>query len=244
MEEELNVARIIQQTLLPRRLPQQGWFRAAGSSVASYQVGGDYFDVIRVDDDCWAVVVADVSGKGVSSALLASLLQGALLTMSRAAKRLEVRIGRLNRYLNERTQGEKYATMLCGMLEQNGGFEYINAGHCSPVLVSQDGRYEYLDPTAMPVGMLEDTEFVAESAQLRAGDKLVIYSDGVTEAANPEGEFFGKKRLREIVTAHAAADCTALHDAVLEALTAFIGKAAQGDDITLLVIEYCPEKAE
>src|SRR5207244_821015 len=137
--------------LLPRSLPEQGWFRAAGSSVASHQVGGDYFDVIRVDDECWALVVADVSGKGVSSALLASLLQGALRTVSRTAKRLEVRIQRLNRYLNERTQGEKYATMLCGMLDKNGVFEYINAGHCSPVLVSADGKYEYLDTTAMPV---------------------------------------------------------------------------------------------
>ena len=196
-----------------------------------------------MDDDCWAVVVADVSGKGVSSALLASLLQGALLTVSRAAKRLEVRIQRLNRYLHERTQGEKYATMLYGMLDKNGGFEYVNAGHCSPVLVSPDGKYEYLDTTSMPVGMMEDTEFPAESKQLRPGDKLVIYSDGVTEAANPEGEFFGKKRLREIVMAHAGAGCAALHDAILEAVTAFIGKAAQGDDITLLVVEYCPEQA-
>ena len=198
---------------------------------------------MRVDEDCWAVVVADVSGKGVSSALVASLLQGALLTVSRAAKRLEVRIQRLNRYLNERTQGEKYATMLCGMLEKNGAFEYINAGHCSPVLVSTDGKYEYLDTTSMPVGLLEETEFPAEIKQFRPGDKLVIYSDGVTEAANPEGEFFGKKRLREIVVAHAGAGCAALHDAIVEAVTAFIGKAAQGDDITLLVVEYSPEAA-
>jgi serine phosphatase RsbU (regulator of sigma subunit) len=241
IEEELNFARTIQQNLLPRSLPDTGWFRAAGSSVASHQVGGDYYDVIRVDDECWAVVVADVSGKGVSSALLASLLQGALITVSRTAKRLETRIQRLNRYMNERTQGEKYATVLCGMVETSGAFEYINAGHCSPILLSADGRFEYLDTTAMPVGLMEDTEFLAEKKQLRPGDKLVIYSDGVTEAANPEGEFFGKKRLREVVTANAAAGCVALHDAILEAVTAFIASAAQADDITLLVIEYTPE---
>ena len=241
IEEELNVARTIQQNLLPRSLPDSGWFRAAGSSVATHQVGGDYFDVVRVDDECWAVVVADVSGKGVSSALLASLLQGALITVSRTAKRLEARLERLNRYMNERTQGEKYATILCGMLEHNGSFEYINAGHCSPILVSADGQYQYLDTTAMPVGLLEDAQFPAEKRQLRPGDKLVIYSDGVTEAANPAGEFFGKKRLREVVTAHAAATCTAIHDAILEAVTAFISSAAQADDITLLVIEYNPD---
>src|SRR5437773_9233773 len=143
--------------------------------------------------------------------------------------------------MNERTQGEKYATVLCGLLDKNGTFEYINAGHCSPILISTDGQLEYIDATAMPVGLMEDTEFLIEKKQLRPGDKLVIYSDGVTEAANPEGEFFGKKRLREVVSAHAAANCGALHDAILEAVTSFISSAAQADDITLLVVEYNPE---
>jgi serine phosphatase RsbU (regulator of sigma subunit) len=241
IEEELNVARTIQQNLLPRSLPDAGWFRAAGTSVASYQVGGDYFDVVHVDEECWAVVVADVSGKGVSSALLASLLQGALLTINRTGKRLEERVKRLNRFLNERTQGEKYATILCGLLDHSGSFEYVNAGHCSPILISPDGQFEYLETTGMPVGLLEDTEFVSEKKQLRPGDKLVIYSDGVTEAANPAGEFFGKKRLTEVVSAHSTAGCAALHDAILEAVTAFIASAAQADDITLLVVEYSPE---
>jgi serine phosphatase RsbU (regulator of sigma subunit) len=239
----LENARLLdeERSLLPRSLPGAGWFRAAGSSVATHQVGGDYFDVIAVDEACWAVVVADVSGKGVSSALLASLLQGALLAVSPDEKLLERRMRSINRYINERTQGEKYATIFYGLLAEAGGLNYINAGHCSPVVTGKDGKYEYLDTTSMPVGMMEDTEFPAEVRQLRAGDKLIIYSDGVTEAANPQGEFFGRKRLREIVTAHAASDCVGLHDAVLEAVTAFIGTAAQADDITLLVVEYCPE---
>jgi len=208
--------------------------------VATHQVGGDYFDVIPVDDACWAVVVADVSGKGVSSALLASLLQGALLAASPDARQLETRIRGINRYINERTQGEKYATIFYGMLDKGGALSYINAGQCSPLLAGTAGRYEYLATTSMPVGLLEDTEFQAERRHFAPGDKLVIYSDGLTEAANPAGEFFGKRRLRETVTAHAASDCGVLHDAVLEAVTAFIGTAAQADDITLLVVEYCP----
>jgi serine phosphatase RsbU (regulator of sigma subunit) len=241
IEEELNVARTIQQSLLPRSLPDRGWFRVSASSVASHQVGGDYFDVVPVDDSCWAAVVADVSGKGVSSALLASLLQGALLTVARDAKLLESRMQRINRYLNERTEGEKYATIFYGLLDRAGGLTYVNAGHCSPILCTRAGEYEYLKTTSMPVGLIEETEFQSDTRQLRPGDKLVIYSDGVTEAANPEGDFFGKKRLREIVTAHAAAGCGELHDAVIEAVTAFIGTAPQADDITLLVAEYCPE---
>jgi len=241
IEEELNVARSIQQNLLPRSLPTQGWFRAAGSSVASHQVGGDYFDVVPAEESCWAVVVADVSGKGVSSALLASLLQGALLTTSPDPARLEARLRRLNRYLNERTLGEKYATIFYGILDTRGSLIYINAGQCSPIHVSRDGSYAYMDATSMPVGLLEDAEFRVETKQLQPGDRLVIYSDGVTEAANPAGEFFGKKRLREIVVAHSAANCATLHDAILEAVTAFIATAPQADDITLLVVEYCPE---
>ena len=171
MEEELNVARTIQQSLLPRTLPGEGWFRAAGSSVASHQVGGDYFDVIRTNGSSWTLVLADVSGKGVSSALLASLLQGALLTTSSDPALLAGRIGRLNTYLNERTMGEKYATIFYGMLEYDGRLSYINAGHCSPIHIGKDGTYAYMDATSMPVGLLEEAEFQLETTQLQPGDK-------------------------------------------------------------------------
>ena len=240
IEEELNIARTIQQNLLPRSLPGTGWVRAAGSSMASHQVGGDYFDVVPMDESCWSAVVADVSGKGVSSALLASLLQGALLGVSANTSLIEERIHRVNRYLNERTQGEKYATIFYGTMEASGAFSFINAGHCSPIRVSRDGTFEYLDTTSMPVGLMEVVEFTAETRQMAPGDKLVIYSDGITEAANPAGEFFGRKRLRELVVAHAASDATGLHDAVLEAVNGFISTAPQADDITLLVLEYRP----
>jgi len=241
IEEELNVARAIQQSLLPSQLPSAGWFRASGSSVASYQVGGDYFDVVEVDKSCWAAVVADVSGKGVSSALLASLLQGAFLTTSSSSEVMARRVKRINRFLNDRTKGEKYATVFYCLMERGGRLHYINGGHCAPILISQDGRYEYLETTAMPVGMLPDAEFAVEERQLSPGDRIVIYTDGVTEAQNQRGEFFGRKQLREVVVAHAGDACAALHDAVLRTLKNFIGTAPQADDITLVVVEYHPD---
>jgi len=241
IEEELNVARAIQQSLLPSQLPSAGWFRASGSSVASYQVGGDYFDVVEVDKSCWAAVVADVSGKGVSSALLASLLQGAFLTTSSSSEVMARRVKRINRFLNDRTKGEKYATVFYCLVERGGRLHYINGGHCAPILISQDGRYEYLETTAMPVGMLPDAEFAVEERQLSPGDRIVIYTDGVTEAQNQRGEFFGRKQLREVVVAHAGDACAALHDAVLRTLKNFIGTAPQADDITLVVVEYHPD---
>ena len=111
MEDELKIARTIQQGLLPAALPSTGWFRAAGSSIPSTQVGGDYFDVRQVSPDVWAAVVADVSGKGVSSALLASLLQGSFLMASADPWHVESIMTRLNTFLLERTRGEKYATI-------------------------------------------------------------------------------------------------------------------------------------
>jgi sigma-B regulation protein RsbU (phosphoserine phosphatase) len=241
IEEELSVARAIQQSLLPRRLPTGGWFRACGSSMPSHQVGGDYFDVAEIEGCCWATVVADVSGKGVSSALLASLLQGAFLTTSTSAEQMARRVRSLNHFLHERTEGGKYATLFYCLMGRDGWLHYINAGHCAPILISSSGRYEYLETTSVPVGMLPEAEFAIEERQLAPGDRVVIYTDGVTEAENPRGEFFGKKPLRELVVEHAAERFADLHDSILSALKFFIDNAPQGDDITLVVLEYQPE---
>lgn len=239
MEEELRLARTIQQSLLPGKLPSQGWLRACGSSLSSREVGGDYYDVTPVNPECWAAVVADVSGKGVSSALLASLLQGALLTVTEHPESLTRRMKRLNRYLLDRTGGEKYATIFYCLLHRNGLFRYVNAAHCPPMVIRADGTREELETTAAPVGLMEDTEFPTGEGLLAPGDKVVIYSDGVTEAQNPAGEFFGKRRLRLAIADHATEPCMAIHDAIYRAVASFAEGAAQSDDITLVVLEFC-----
>jgi sigma-B regulation protein RsbU (phosphoserine phosphatase) len=238
MEEELALARTIQQSLLPAKLPTEGWLRACGSSVASHQVGGDYFDVTEVNSRCWAAVVADVSGKGVGSALLASLLQGALITATDLPQALSRRVGRLSRFLLDRTGGEKYATMFYCLLDADGKLSYVNAAHCPPIVVRTSGEQSTLEATGVPVGMLEDATFDLGQCQLATGDKIVMYSDGVTEAQNAVSAFFGKKRLRDAVAAHATKSCAAIHDAIQEAVTAFTEGAPQSDDITVLVVEF------
>ena len=238
LEEELSLARNIQQSLLPGKLPSEGWLRASGSSVASHEVGGDYFDVTPVNQHCWCAVVADVSGKGVSSALLASLLQGALITATDHPATLGHRIERLNRFLMDRTGGEKYATVFYALLEIDGRLSYVNAAHCPPMVVRAGGELSTLDATGTPVGLMETAEFGVAEEHLAPGDKVVIYTDGVTEAQNAAGGFFGKKRLREIVTAHAAEPCQAVHDAIQQAVTEFTEGAPQSDDITLVVLEF------
>ena len=241
LEQELHLARTIQQSLLPKAMPVNGWMRACGSSTASEEVGGDYFDVTEVTRNCWSAVVADISGKGVSSALLASLLQGALLTATDHPDALSRRVQRLSRFLNERTGGEKYATVFQCLLHRDGTLFYVNAAQCPPLLV-RCGELLELDATASPVGLLPDASFPSARHGLADGEKLVIYTDGVTEAQNPRGEFFGRKRLRDLVSAHANESCIAIHDSIQSSVAAFTESAPQSDDITVLVLEYRAEQ--
>ena len=238
LDEELRLARTIQQSLLPPSLPGEGWLRASGSSLASHEVGGDYYDVTRVSSHCWSAVVADVSGKGVGSALLASLLQGALITATEHADAMGHRMERLNRFLLDRTGGEKYATVFYCLLHEDGRMYYVNAAHCPPMVVRANGERLELEASGTPVGLVETAEFAVVEQRLGAGDKIVIYSDGVTEAQNLERRFFGKRRLREVVEAHAGDSCTAIHDAIQDAVAGFTEGAAQSDDITLVVLEF------
>lgn len=238
MEGELKVAREIQRSLTPPLLPDAGWFRAAGSSWASSEVGGDYFDVQALSPDKWAAVVVDVSGKGVSSALLASFLQGAFLMGSGGSTGIGMMMAQLNRFLLERTHGEKYATVFYCVLEASGNLSYVNAGHCAPFLVSKDGRLRKLQTTGMPVGMLEEAEFPVTETQLEPGDKLVLYSDGLTEAENAKGEFFDAERVRTSVRERAGAGAKEMHDSLMVAVDHFTVGGMVRDDITALVLEY------
>ncbi len=240
IENELQVARDIQQGLLPASMPLDGWFRAAGSSQPSTQVGGDYFDVKQITPRLWAAVVADVSGKGVSSALLAGLLQGVFLMASSNPHDLEGMLALLNAFLLDRTRGEKYATVFYCTLEASGLLRYANAGHCAPFLVSADGRLRKLHTSGMPVGMLADATVEVVEIQLAPGDKLIVYSDGLTETENSEGEFFGMEGLRACARDHFRASATGLHSALLTALERFSDGGAVRDDITVLVLEYAP----
>ncbi len=240
MEEELNIARTIQTGLLPSELPTEGWFRATGSSIASRQVGGDYFDVRRVNPDLYACVIADVSGKGVSAALLAALLQGAFVFASEGDLRIDDVMSRVNRFLIERARGEKYATVVYCTIDRAGELRWSNAGHPQPILVRANGELQLLESTGMPIGMMDVAAYEVKSIQLQPGDKLVLFSDGLTEAANADGEFFEKKALNEFLCAHAGIGCAELHAKLVEAVEDFSEASEQEDDITMLVLEYQP----
>src|SRR3984885_13008203 len=240
LEEELNIARTIQTGLLPSELPTQGWFRAIGSSIASRQVGGDYFDVRRVNADMYACIIADVSGKGVSAALLAALLQGAFVFASEGEVRIDDVMSRINRFLIERARGEKYATVVYCTVDRSGELRWSNAGHPKPVLVRANGELQWLESTGLPIGMMDVASYEVKTIQLQPGDKLVLFSDGLSEAANAAGEFFDKTALKEFLCAHAGIGCTELHAKLVEAVEDFSEVSEQEDDIKMLVLEYQP----
>ncbi len=240
MEEELSIARTIQSGLLPQSLPSTGWYRAAGWSIPSHQVGGDYYDVRQLNEECWATVVADVSGKGVSSALLASLLQGAFLLASEGATNIEMMMRRINHYLVERAHGEKYATLFFCNLRQDGLLHYANAGHCAPIVVSKDGSLHSLDANSMPIGLIRAAPYKADEYQLKPGDKVVCYSDGLSEAQNAAEDFFEVSRIEAALRANYAGSCVDVLNALKQSVQAFTEEAPQSDDMTLVVFEYVP----
>jgi len=240
LEEELDLARTIQQGLLPNDLPSTGWLRAAGSSITSRQVGGDYFDVHPAGPDAFACVIADVSGKGVSAALLAALLQGAFLLASEGPAQIEDVMSSINRFLTERAKGEKYATVFYCTVDRSGLLRWSNAGHPKPILVRAGSELISLESTGLPLGMLEVASYQVKSMQLEAGDKIVLYSDGLSEAESEDGEFFDRKRFREVLFANAGLGCAEFHSKLVEAVEDFSEGAELADDITTLVLEYQP----
>jgi sigma-B regulation protein RsbU (phosphoserine phosphatase) len=240
LEEELDLARTIQQGLLPNDLPSKGWFRAAGSSITSRQVGGDYFDVHPAGPDAFACVIADVSGKGVSAALLAALLQGAFLLASEGPAQIENVMSSINRFLTERAKGEKYATVFYCTVDRSGELRWSNAGHPKPILVRANSDLISLDSTGLPLGMLEVASYEVKSMQLQPGDKVVLYSDGLSEAESEDGEFFDRKGFRETLRANALLGCVEFHSKLVEAVEDFSEGAELADDITTLVLEYQP----
>ncbi len=240
MEEELRIARRIQESLLPRSWPAAGWFRAFGSNLPSLQVAGDLLDVRQVSRDCWTAVVADVSGKGMGAALLAAVLEGMFLAAPYTRLSMEEMMARVNRFLLDRTEGEQSVTAFYCAVDSGGLLRWVNAGQLPPWLVRPGGELESLPATGTPLGMLEDAAYEALETRLAPGDKLVIYTDGLPEAQNLEGEYFGLKRLQQTLREHTGEPCQQLHGALMAAVESFTGGAPQSDDITVAVIEFSP----
>lgn len=245
IEQELKLARMIQANLLPRECPKLGWMRASGGSLPSQQVSGDFFDFVPLENGNYLAALADVSGKGVSSALLSSLVQGALLGYSRNMRSEDMARGieDLSALLYRRARGEKYATLFVCSIEPDGRMVYVNAAHPAAMLLRRDLPVIELESTSTPIGLLRSGRFKQSEVQLEPGDLVVILSDGVAEAQNPEGEYFDQLRLPQLLKQVRGSDCLTAYEHIMNELPLFTGTNLFADDASLLVLEYAPESA-
>jgi len=237
MEQEINIARDIQQALLPRDFREFPHLDVSGCNFPCLAVGGDYFDVFPIGEGRTAFLLADVSGKGLGAAIVTTVLQGALSGMTLGTDPARV-FNHVNRFLCDHSEVGRYATMFFGILDLDGHMEFINAGHPSPMLIRQDTVEEAFTEGSYPVGLVPDAVYTAACLKLQPGDTLVLFSDGVTEAMDPDEQLFGVPRLRDVLVGKTNTDLDEIQKTVLESVENFARGARQADDLTLLLVRY------
>jgi phosphoserine phosphatase RsbU/P len=238
LDHEIEIASQIQRHLLPKSFPNSPTLEICGTTLACLSVGGDCFDVFELSAGRYGFFIGDISGKGISAALLATLLQGVFFTTAALEIPLEETVARVNKYLCERGIEERYATLFYGVLDPSGKLEYVNAGHVPPLLRRGDGSLDALAAESVPVGMFADAVFVSSTIQLAPNDVLVIYTDGVTEASNIQNELFDETRLRTILQAFQGTSGNDLAREITKGMREFTQGAPQADDITMLVVTH------
>jgi serine phosphatase RsbU (regulator of sigma subunit) len=229
-EQEMNIAASIQQRLMRVTIPDVPYARVQARNIPSKEVGGDFFDVISTDKSL-TIVVTDVSGKGISAAILASILQGLLYAQLAQDLPLSTVVGVVNRFLCEKVAGEKYATLVIARLHPDGLVEYVNCGHVTPLLISQNGCAE-VEGGNLPVGLLKDVSYESGTVQMSPGARLVIVTDGVTEAEDPVGDMYGTERLAQLLP-----DCGRVED-VIGSISKFCAGTPLNDDCTIVQLSY------
>ncbi len=239
IEKELEIAGHIQRRLLPKELPMLEGYEVDAVARPSKLVGGDYYDFIPLADGKYALVIADVSGKGVPAALLVSTLHASLHAYIDGTSNLADLVGKLNNVVHGNTEPERYITMFMGVLDTHRGtFTYVNAGHCFPFVVRpRQLSITSLPATGLPVGMFEGVEFEQVTHKLESGDFLVLYTDGVTEAMNKSFEEYGEIRFRQVMMAYGDQSAGGFLGGIVADVEKFVAGEPQSDDITLVVLK-------
>ena len=229
-QQELSIAASIQQRLMAVTIPEVPFATLRGRNLSCKEIGGDFFDAVNTEEGL-AVVLADVSGKGVSAALLASTLQGMIYSQLTAGMPLIDIVVAANRFFTHKHIGEKYATLIIARIRRDGELEYVNCGHVPPLLVCNK---EVIRPPHgnLPVGLLSDATYESDHVSLHAGDRLILVTDGVTEAENARGDFFEDSRLESV-----AAKSATLED-IFTAVANFCGGTPLSDDCTVVELVY------
>jgi hypothetical protein len=237
LKSDLEVARQIQFGLLPFEPWERAGFTAVSAMRPANTVGGDYFDIVELGEGRVAIAVADVAGKGMPAALLMALLQGSLRTLLTAGLRGCELVSKLNAHLFANIPSNRLVTFFYSELDPaRGRLSYVNAGHNPPLLVRTGGGLDRLPATGLALGVLPDTPFESREIQIEPGDRLLLYTDGVTEAENALEEEYGEPRLQAFLDSHRADGDRGLLDGLLANVLLFGGGVRPRDDMTLMVL--------
>jgi hypothetical protein len=246
LEEQLEIAGQVQSELLPPLTERYVGVHLATEYTPAEQVGGDFYDVFRLKDERIALVMGDVSGKGVPAALLMGVIHGAVRSSlwSESPSRHESESQQLNRLLCERASGERYASMFwCYHDPIPHTLSYVNAGHCPPLLTRKSGskvEISRLHVGGPVLGVLPNARYEQATVQVSTGDLLLMYSDGLVEATNPHGEEYGEVRLRELLATLTEKSADEIRRVILASLAAFSGTTGLRDDLTIVVAQFIP----
>lgn len=239
LEEEMRLAREIQERLQPSKLPKFEGLETASLALPSRHVAGDYFDAIPLDKDRILYAIADVTGKGVPASLLMSNLQACLRILVPLDIDLEEGTAHMNRVITENTGYDKFITYFHGIYDRRDhSFKYVNAGHNPPTLVRADGSMELLEKGGLLLGVLAGMPYESGTVTLGPGDVLSMFTDGVTEAMSPEGEEWGEERLEPLLIESRDLSATQILDKVHDAIKEFTHNAPiLSDDLTMIVVK-------
>jgi len=238
IERELTIAADIQRALLPDILPEVEGVEIAVSTIQSKMVGGDLYDVSKFVSGRLSIAIGDVSGNGVPAAILMANLYASYKGLARANLPVEELVGNLNRLIHDNTEPDRYATFFYAVYDPGEGWlAYCNGGHNPPILIRKGGDVEYLKTGGPAIGFVTDTEYHSSQVDLFSGDRLLFYTDGVTEASNSNGEFFGEERLEELAVKSRVKSASSMHDEIMRDIELYTkGVPERLDDITLLIL--------
>lgn len=236
LEEEMRMAKTIQENLLPKTAPQIPGADVAGRTISAKEVGGDYFDYLALGGDRWGFVVADVSGKGLPAAMLMSNLQATIRGQAAVTASCAQCVANANRMLKASVSPGQFVTLfLCALNHSQKSLSYCNAGHNPPLLFSPDGSFRMLDAGGTLLGAFDGLPYSEEKVPVSSGNVLVIFSDGVTEAFNEAGEMFGEERVLEAARPVLAGTASEILAEIASSVRRFAGNTPAADDLTLLV---------
>ncbi len=244
MDEQLAIAREIQQALLPNPNKDTPFVHACSQNLPCHEVGGDYFDYFDLDSGKFGFALGDVAGKGMPAALLTSMIQGMFSAQTLLDAPLPAIISNINRNLARRGTGNRFVTFFFGTLEADGKCTYVNAGHNPPLLLSREGSLtELKEGGGIVLGLFPSAQYESQTIQLKPGDHLVLFTDGVVEARNTAGEEFELQRLCAVLSRNACATSAEILARLREAVLTFSANTPQHDDITMMVLGFREEEA-